>query len=191
MRKRIRQNETMRKEFISNISHDIHPLLPPAPFDQEAHILKVGEYNVDRQIRRLIHSYEWKIDLNNLMLSHDISDVEITADGALLDTVWDNLLSNALKYNSTFAEVEIELMEHKNEITVSFKDTGIGMDVAVKQHVFERIYREDTANSHRTRDSGLGLSIVHKVVFLHRGGIDVESNQNDQGSTFTVMLPKR
>ncbi|WP_370637544.1 ATP-binding protein [Salinicoccus sp. ID82-1] len=233
MAEKIRQNENMRKDFISNISHDIqsplsnikgygmllknelvenekgleyvriiddesnrissmtNQLLLLSSLDQEAHILKVEEYNVGRQIRQLIHNYEWKIDSNNLMLSHDIPDVEITADQALMNTVWDNLISNALKYNSTFGEIEIELMECDKEMKVSFKDTGIGMDDAVKQRIFEKFYREDTARSHRVPGSGLGLSIVHKVISLHEGTICVESNQNGQGSIFTVTLPKK
>nr|WP_072708819.1 HAMP domain-containing sensor histidine kinase [Salinicoccus alkaliphilus] len=233
MAEQIRQNENMRKAFISNISHDIqsplsnikgysmllkneleesekglgyiqvieaesnrissmtNQLLLLSSLDQEAHILKVKAYNLGRQIRRLIDSYEWKIHSNNLMLSYDVPDVEIIADEALMYSVWDNLLSNALKYNHPFGEIDIELREYEKEVKVSFKDTGIGMDDAAKPHIFERFYREDEARSQKIPGSGLGLSIVHEVVSLHEGMISVESNQDGQGSIFIVRLPKR
>jgi signal transduction histidine kinase len=233
MAEQIRQNENMRKAFISNISHDIqsplsnikgysmllkneleeggkgleyiqtieaeanrissmtNQLLLLSSLDQEAHILKVKAYNLGRQIRRLIDSYEWKIHSNNLMLSYDIPDVEIIADEALMYSVWDNLLSNALKYNHPFGEIDIELKEYEKEVKVSFKDTGIGMDDSVKQRIFERFYREDEARSQKIPGSGLGLSIVHEVISLHEGAISVESNAEDRGSIFVVTLPKR
>ena len=233
MAERIRQTENMRKDFISNITHDINSplsnikgysallqneldsdgkaqeylsiingesdrisamtnqLLLLSSLDHEDHLLKKKTYDVGSQLRRLIHRYEWKIDEGNLMLSHDIQDVVIAGDETLLEEVWDNLLSNAIKYNSAFGEIGIELIEHEDDIEVSFRDTGIGMGEEAKQHIFERFYREDSSRSGKIQGSGLGLSIVQKVVQLHNGTISVESNKNGHGTVFRVVLPKK
>lgn len=233
MAERIRQTENMRKDFISNITHDINSplsnikgysallrneldsdgkaqeylsiingesnrisamtnqLLLLSSLDHEDHLLKKKIYDVGSQLRRLIHRYEWRIDEGNLMLSHDIQDVVIAGDETLLEAVWDNLLSNAIKYNSEFGEIGIELIEHEDDIEVSFRDTGIGMGEEAKQHIFERFYREDSSRSGKIQGSGLGLSIVQKVVQLHNGTISVESNKNGHGTVFRVVLPKK
>ncbi|WP_271401265.1 sensor histidine kinase [Salinicoccus roseus] len=233
MAERIRHTENMRKDFISNITHDINSplsnikgysallqneldsdgkaqeylsiingesdrisamtnqLLLLSSLDHEEHLLKKREYDVGSQLRRLIDRYEWKIDEGNLMLFHDIQDVVIAGDETLLEAVWDNLLSNAIKYNSAFGEVGIELIEHEDDIEVSFSDTGIGMGEEAKQHIFERFYREDSSRSGKIQGSGLGLSIVQKVVQLHNGTISVESNKNSHGTVFRVVLPKK
>lgn len=231
MAERIRQTENMRKDFISNITHDINSplsnikgysallrneldsdgkaqeylsiingesdrisamtnqLLLLSSLDHEDHLLKKKAYDVGRQLRRLIHRYEWKINEDNLMLSHDIRDVVIAGDETLLEAVWDNLLSNAIKYNSEFGEIGIELIEHEDDIEVSFRDTGMGMEEEAKQHIFERFYREDSSRSRKIQGSGLGLSIVQKVVQLHNGTISVQSNGH--GTVFRVVLPKK
>jgi signal transduction histidine kinase len=233
MAERIRQTENMRKDFISNITHDINSplsnikgysallrneldsdgkaqeylsiingesnrisamtnqLLLLSSLDHEDHLLKKKIYDVGSQLRRLVHRYEWRIDEGNLMLSHDIQDVVIAGDETLLEAVWDNLLSNAIKYNSEFGEIGIELIEHEDDIEVSFSDTGIGMGEEAKEHIFERFYREDSSRSGKIQGSGLGLSIVQKVVQLHNGTISVESNKNSHGTVFRVVLPKK
>lgn len=233
MAERIRQTENMRRDFISNITHDINSplsnikgysallqneldsdgkaqeylsiingesdrisamtnqLLLLSSLDHEDHLLKKKIYDVGSQLRRLIHRYEWKINEDNLMLSHDIQDVVIAGDETLLEAVWDNLLSNAIKYNSKFGEIGIELIEHEDNIEVSFRDTGIGMGEEAKQHIFERFYREDSSRSGKIQGSGLGLSIVQKVVDLHNGTISVESNKNSHGTVLRVVLPKK
>ncbi|MCG7332844.1 sensor histidine kinase [Salinicoccus roseus] len=233
MAERIRQTENMRKDFISNITHDINSplsnikgysallqneldsdgkaqeylsiinsesdrisamtnqLLLLSSLDHEEHLLKKKAYDVGSQLRRLIDRYEWRIDEGNLMLSHDIQDVVIAGDETLLEAVWDNLLSNAIKYNSAFGEVGIELIEHEDDIEVSFSDTGIGVGEEAKEHIFERFYREDSSRSGKIQGSGLGLSIVQKVVQLHNGTISVQSNKNGHGTVFRVVLPKK
>jgi signal transduction histidine kinase len=233
MAERIRQTENMRKDFISNITHDINSplsnikgysallrneldsdgkaqeylsiingesnrisamtnqLLLLSSLDHEDHLLKKKIYDVGSQLRRLVHRYEWRIDEGNLMLSHDIQDVVIAGDETLLEAVWDNLLSNAIKYNSEFGEIGIELIEHEDDIEVSFSDTGIGMGEEAKEHIFERFYREDSSRSGKIQGSGLGLSIVQKVVQLHNGTISVQSNKNGHGTVFRVVLPKK
>lgn len=115
---------------------------------------------------------------------------EVTAD---LDEVKfslavNNLVENAVKYNTQDGWVRVTLdADHKNfRLTVS--DSGIGIPNELIDRVFERFYRVDRARSRETGGTGLGLAITRKVVLMHHGVIRVESEEG-VGSTFTVQIP--
>lgn len=110
----------------------------------------------------------------------------IMADEDRLMQVLLNLLSNAIKYNKDGGLVEVKAERKDNEISVSVRDTGIGIPPEVLPHIFEKFYRgpsEEVATG-----SGLGLSIVKQIVEAHGGKISVESTPGE-GSTFTFTLP--
>lgn len=122
------------------------------------------------------------------MLSYLLPDVEIIGDPSLLNTVWDNLLTNAIKYNKPDRSIEISIEEKEDSILVTFKDTGIGLNNEEMERIFERFYRADTARTRTTEGTGLGLSIVWTIIKLHGGHINVNSKENE-GTTFIVELP--
>ena len=100
--------------------------------------------------------------------------------------MWNNLLSNALKFTDENGTVRISLAVEENGVAVSISDTGCGMDERTVRHIFDKFYQGDT--SHATEGNGLGLSLVRKIVELHHGSIKVKS-QPGRGSIFVVMLP--
>ena len=157
--------------------------------DQEAHALNISEYRIDKQIERLIHSYEWKINQNDMMLSYDLPEVRIFADETMLNMVWDNLISNAVKYNSEAGNIDITLSEADGWITVKISDTGIGLSEEEKNHIFDRFYRVDSSRTSSVKGSGLGLSIVHEIIQRHDGTVKAAS-EIGTGTTFIVELPK-
>jgi signal transduction histidine kinase len=146
------------------------------------------EYSLIEQFIRVINTQD------NLALKKDIeiefnrpkSDIIIEADEARLEQVWINLLNNAIKYTNEHGVVTIDIKKTNKDIEVSIADTGIGMSKEAISHIFERFYRND--KSRNIEGSGLGLSIVKKIIDLHEGTIDVVS-QEDAGSVFTVKLP--
>ena len=119
-----------------------------------------------------------------------VTDVSIMADPDDMEIVFNNLISNAVKYNNTGGRVEITIDSSDNEAIVIFADTGIGItkdDAGNLFHEFVRIKNEKTRN---ISGSGLGLSIVKKVIGLYHGTIKVESTP-DVGTVFTIRLPKK
>jgi signal transduction histidine kinase len=119
-----------------------------------------------------------------------LTDVNIMADPDDMEIVFNNLISNAVKYNNTGGKVEITIDSSDNEAIIIFADTGIGItkdDTGNLFHEFVRIKNEKTRN---ISGSGLGLSIVKKVIGLYHGTIKVESTP-DVGTVFTVRLPKK
>lgn len=109
-------------------------------------------------------------------------------DGDKLYQVFFNLVHNAIKYTPPEGAVCVTVECTDTLAKISVRDTGIGMDPKEIPHIFDRFYRVDKARSRATGGTGLGLSIAHKIVMLHGGRIEVES-EIGEGSAFTVILP--
>lgn len=112
----------------------------------------------------------------------------IWADPNDFEIIMNNLVSNAVKYNNTGGTVTITVDCNDNEFTLSVADTGIGINAAEKDMLFEAFSRIKNDKTRNISGSGLGLSIVRKVVELYHGVINVESIP-DRGSVFTVIIP--
>lgn len=111
----------------------------------------------------------------------------VYADGARLQQVIGNVLSNAIKFTPTGRQVDLRLHRVRDEMQIRVKDEGEGIDPSFLPHVFERLRQADeTAN--RT-GLGLGLAIARHIIDLHNGDITAESDGLGKGSTFTVTLP--
>lgn len=123
----------------------------------------------------------------NIEFIADIEErVNIVADEGLLDLVWTNLLSNAMKFTPEGGIVTLTQVSDKEKVTISIADTGCGMDEQTMKKVFEKFYQGDT--SHSTEGNGLGLALVKRILELSEGEIFVESTVG-KGSVFTVILP--
>ena len=118
------------------------------------------------------------------------SDAVMMADPTDMEIIFNNLVSNSVKYNKRGGKAEIVIDENDNEVVVIFSDTGIGINEADKDELFSEFVRIKNEKTRNISGSGLGLSIVKKVVELYNGTISVESSP-DVGTTFTVRLPKK
>ncbi|CQR45959.1 Heme sensor protein HssS [Paraliobacillus sp. PM-2] len=230
MVKKLEQTEDIRKEFISNVSHDIQSplsnikgytnlladetlsteekekyisiingeiqrlstltrqLLLLASLDRNEDIVKKEVFRLDIQLKELIKSYQWLIGEKGMMLGYSLSPTEIYGDPSLLYAVWDNLLTNAIKYNCAHGSIDITIEQKEKTVCILVKDTGIGLSETNAKRIFDRFYRVDTSRTRTIEGTGLGLSIVASIVKLHHGDLRVESDEN-QGSTFIVELP--
>lgn len=100
-----------------------------------------------------------------------------------------NLLDNAVKYTTPGGEVTISLTADTSNIRVAVSDTGIGISPDAMPHIFDEFYRASNAKEMGAEGTGLGLSLVKRIVDLYRGEMQVES-QPGKGTTFTVLLPR-
>jgi signal transduction histidine kinase len=117
------------------------------------------------------------------------SEVVINADPADMEIIFNNLVSNAVKYNKVGGKADIIIDSTDNEIVISFTDSGIGIKKTDIENLFTEFVRIKNEKTRNITGSGLGLSIVKKVVQLYFGSVSVESNP-DVGTVFTVRLPK-
>jgi signal transduction histidine kinase len=115
--------------------------------------------------------------------------VMLQADSGELEMMFNNLVSNAIKYNREGGSVTVEVEEREGDVRVKVHDTGIGIakeDQARLFGEFSRIKNEKTRN---ILGSGLGLSILKRLAELYGGKVEVES-EPDKGSTFAVTLKR-
>lgn len=117
------------------------------------------------------------------------SEAIIKADPADMEIIFNNLLSNAVKYNRLGGRADIIIDTTDNEVVINFSDTGIGISKEDMPHLFTEFVRIKNEKTRNITGSGLGLSIVKKVIQLYFGTITFESKP-DVGSVFTVRLPK-
>ena len=117
------------------------------------------------------------------------SDAVIMADPTDMEIIFNNLVSNSVKYNKVGGEAEIIIDGNDNDVLLFFTDTGIGITETDKENLFAEFVRIKNEKTRNISGSGLGLSIVKKVIELYNGTIAVDSTP-DVGTTFTVRLPK-
>lgn len=230
MTEKLSENQRIRKEFISDVSHDFQSpllnikgysgllleedlqeidrisyakviqsetdrlsiltkqLLLLTSLDQLSSPLEIKKFRLDEQLKDAVRKYRWMLEEDGLTLSMNLEEVEITGDPSFLEKVWENLISNALKYTLDGGSVEIDLTETSESVTVVIQDTGIGMDQVELSRIFERFYRADTSRTGEVGGTGLGLAIVQEVVHLHGGEVIIESAKG-VGTTCTVTFP--
>ncbi|WP_341529075.1 ATP-binding protein [Nostoc sp. UHCC 0302] len=108
----------------------------------------------------------------------------------LQQVVW-NLLSNAVKFTQTGGKVEIRLEYVGTQAQIRVSDTGKGINPEFLPHVFDYFRQADNSTTRTFGGLGLGLAIVRQIVEMHGGTVKAESEGDDKGSTFTVLLPIR
>lgn len=113
----------------------------------------------------------------------------VLGDEDKLKQVFINLLSNALKFNKENGHIWVKLKGNKDKILVQIKDDGIGIKKEDLPYIFERLYRGDKSRQ-ITSGSGIGLTIVKRILDLHSASIGVESEEN-KGTTFTLYFNKK
>ena len=156
-------------------------------FENQTIISSPIPFSLDEQIRRCILLLEKGWAKKEIELDIDMEEVTYTSDPEMLSLVWTNLLSNAIKYSPNGGKITVVCKQVGQTVCVSIADTGIGMTPEVQSHIFEKFYQADA--SHKSEGSGLGLAMVKRIVDLCKGTITVKSEEN-QGTTFTVILPK-
>jgi signal transduction histidine kinase len=112
----------------------------------------------------------------------------ITVDPRRVAQIVTNLVSNACKYSDPGQRVDIRLEEDRDTMTLRVIDRGIGVPVELREVIFERSTRTEEGRR-RAHGSGLGLYICRRLAELHGGTVFLERS-SEQGSTFTVLLPR-
>ncbi|KGR77181.1 sensor histidine kinase [Ureibacillus sinduriensis] len=183
------------KEYLQVIDHEskrlsnlTKQLLVLTSLDQKAYPMKISEVQLDEQIKQTIRSYQWRLQEKEIEVSYKLLPVRMLVDVELISNVWDNLISNAIKYNAHGGNIWIVLSKSDDCIKIMVKDTGIGMSKKDVAQIFDRFYRVDSAR--KSGGTGLGLSIVKQIIDLHGGEIKVDSEAG-VGTTFTIILPNK
>jgi two-component system phosphate regulon sensor histidine kinase PhoR len=123
----------------------------------------------------------------NVRLKLDAGRFMIAGDRTHLTNALCNLVDNAVKYSGEKPELSIETSNAGQYLVVAFSDDGIGIEKEYHQKVFENFFRVPTGDVHDVKGFGLGLAYVKKIIELHGGAIELQS-QKGRGTTFTITL---
>lgn len=130
-------------------------------------------------------AFEDAYEKKKITLDCDLDEVEIYSCAGYLEIVWQNLISNAVKFTSEGGNIRISLKKEGKFAVVKVQDDGCGISAAAGSRIFDKFYQGDT--SHAGEGNGLGLALVKKVIDLIGGEISVVSELG-KGSAFTVKL---
>ena len=148
--------------------------------------VEVHTYDVCREICDCVLQYENLWEEKEIELDIDMDDAAwIEADESLMELVWNNLISNAVKFTEPGGNITISQKVKDGNVIVSIADTGCGMSEESIRHIWDKFYQGDT--SHSKEGNGLGLAMVKRVMNLMDGNIQVNSIEGE-GSTFTVTI---
>ncbi len=149
---------------------------------------EVQIYSLSEQLCECMLGFESEWEQKQLEIETEIAeDVTVQADPELLRLVWQNLISNAVKFTEPGGTIGLTVREEPGFAVVEIRDTGCGMDSSTGKHIFEKFYQGDT--SHASRGNGLGLALVKRIIDIANAEISVESELG-KGSVFTVRLRK-
>lgn len=173
----------------SRLSELTKQLLALTVLDESLAVQDQKLLSINKQWLDTINHNRWKLEEKEMSLSHSLKAEDIKGNATLLQTVWENLLNNAVKYSEKGGSIHIETDNNEDQVTIIIRDEGIGMSEDERKQAFERFYRADKARTRKTEGTGLGLSIVKKIVKLHHGSISIESEPL-KGTSITISLPK-
>jgi PAS domain S-box-containing protein len=178
------------EQQILRIDKLLEELLQIEHLDEEEVIFQFSLTEINAFLTLLIRDYEPLTAAKNIAIEFgsdtDLCFVQI--DIVELARAMTKLLDNAIAYTPEGGSIQVHTKTQDRWAIISVQDTGIGIAASDLPHIFERFYRADAARSTETGGSGLGLSIVQKIVEAHNGSIDIESVPG-QGSTFSIRLP--
>lgn len=186
--------EEQRQEYAEIIEHAsvklsnlISNILKLNKLENQSIIPEMEGYDVCRQLCDCMIQFEEIWEEKDIEIDMQMEDrAFVYADENLLELVWNNLFSNAMKFTEQGGTVSIHQEMEQDFIKIAVSDTGCGMSENSRKHIFDKFYQGDT--SHAKEGNGLGLALVKRVLELMNGEIQVDSELG-KGSTFTVRLP--
>lgn len=144
------------------------------------------EYSLDEQIRKCILLLEKLWTEKNIEFDLKLKPVKICAEKELVEQVWINIISNAIKYSNDNGKITVSTNIEEKLAVVKIKDRGIGIEEEKINRIFDKFYQAD--KSHSKEGNGLGLAITNRIINLCNGEIKVKSKLQE-GTEFIVKLP--
>ncbi|GAB0166655.1 HAMP domain-containing sensor histidine kinase [Lysinibacillus sp. CTST325] len=175
----------MESNRLSKISDN---LLKLTSLESQHHPFEPRHYRLDKQLRNVVLTLEPNWLAKNIYMNMQLENISLIADEDLMNQVWMNLLSNSIKFTPAAGTITISMLKKMDTITIAIHDNGIGLTPEQQKHIFERFYKADLSRTAENGGSGLGLSIVKKIIDMHNGEITVESKPAEF-TTFFVTLP--
>jgi len=176
------------KRLVSQVEN----VLQAAALDKKDFKLKIEQLNLAEILETTVDHFGLQVEKKGGQITfiNSLTNPMIEGDTFHLMHIFNNLLDNANKYSPDEPKITLEAKDAGNQVYVTIKDEGIGMNKEAQRKIFDKFYRVPTGNVHDVKGFGLGLSYVKAMLEAHNGGIHVTSELG-KGSTFTINLPKK
>lgn len=185
--------KTLREslEDTGNLERLSDKLLVLSQLESRRHETHVASLSIPDVINRAVHAVAPLAQRKQVRIVKNLKNITMEGDAHDIVDLCITLLDNAIKYSHEKGIVNIETTHTKKELCITVVDHGIGIPKKDLPHIFDRFFRADAARSTSKRNGyGLGLAIAKRIVESHHGTLAAESSV-DNGSTFTVILPKK
>jgi len=151
--------------------------------------LQETELDVHQLIHECIKNINLQIENKQGHLTLDLNAEHsvVTGDKTHLANALCNLVDNAIKYSKDKPEISIQTSNKDHHLIIAISDKGIGIEKEYHEKVFDKFFRVPTGNVHDVKGFGLGLAYIKKIIELHGGKIELES-EKEKGTTFTITL---
>ena len=149
---------------------------------------KQTEYRLDEQIRQSVVALETAWAEKSIELDVELDRVFYLGNEPMMRHVWDNLISNAVKFSPNEGVVKLSLTKKSHKLIFTVEDQGPGIPDSAQKHIFDKFYQGDS--SHKQEGNGLGLALVKRILTIEKGQI-VAENLPEGGCRFTVTLPTK
>lgn len=179
----IERNARVQTQLVGDLLDMSRVIRGHIPFD-------MGDVELADVVEAALDMVRPTADAKSIILALDNRlDDAVIGDGARLQQVFWNLLTNSAKFTPRGGRIEVRLFRDAHEAVAEVADTGFGIPAHLLPHVFERFW-QGTPDARQPRGGlGIGLSLVKHLVELHGGTVSAASAGRDQGATFTVRLP--
>ncbi|MFA6617716.1 MAG: ATP-binding protein, partial [Candidatus Neomarinimicrobiota bacterium] len=160
-------------------------------FRMDAHTVRrdIEHFDAGILLEETLEFFTSNIIKRKLHLSSEIDkDLFINADREEIRRVYTNLISNAIKYNKYEGKIIVQATKSENYVIISIEDEGIGMTPEETKRLFEEFFRAKNQHTRKISGTGLGMTILKKIIDEYNGQIFVTSEYG-KGSMFTVKLP--
>jgi two-component system phosphate regulon sensor histidine kinase PhoR len=181
---------TIIKEENVRMNKHVEVILQSAHLEKKEYQLNKTEVDVHDLIFGVLDSFKLQLDAKPSVINTQFDAIPsvIEADEEHILHVFSNLIDNAIKYSKESIELSISTKVVGTKMEIQIKDAGIGMSQDTVKRIFEKFYRAHTGNVHNVKGFGLGMSYVKWVIDIHKGKIQVQSEEG-KGTTITISLP--
>lgn len=192
--------EEKRREFYDVMLADsnrllstVEQVLQASRSREKDRSFNLTEIDVNKILSETVEIVRTRYNLEKEVIKFSETDesAKISGDAGELQTVFLNLLDNAVKYSRDLVKVVVRLrVTPQNKVEIYIRDNGIGIPSQDLTRVFKRFYRVQNASTADMKGTGLGLFIVHSIVKKHGGRITAKSRGENKGTSFLLQFPK-
>src|SRR5574344_2632337 len=153
--------------------------------------MNVSELDLKQLLQQQVEKFRLMAQQKHIQLTIAScpDQLSVWMDANMADKIFENLLSNSIKYTHEDGTVTVKAWAEKGEIHITVADNGIGIPKNAQRHIFQNFYRAENAVNSKEAGSGLGLMLAERLIALHHGKLTFISHEN-KGTTFLIALKK-